>query len=238
VRWLEALKQEQQRLLQLSYRDVVDDEVTVAEQVRIRSKRAQVAKWAKKAERDADDIAQALEEALRAARRPRHGVPLATPVARRTFNQALFERLLILDDEVIQATLAPWVRPREDLARGTEAVTDGITTDAGLDARSDGAGTAQDEPWPRKPGPWFELGSSGADERTRTSTSVSSRRPERRASANSATSAGAGNLSDWCIAWSTRRPPARARRRPRRPLRLRLRGCAFATVARRHAAIV
>jgi hypothetical protein len=37
------------------------------------------------------------------------------------FNQALFERLLILDDEVIQATPVPWVRALEDVARGTEA---------------------------------------------------------------------------------------------------------------------
>jgi site-specific DNA recombinase len=39
VRRLEALKQEQQRLLQLSYRDLVDEEVLAAEQVRIRSER-------------------------------------------------------------------------------------------------------------------------------------------------------------------------------------------------------
>ena len=43
TRRLEGLKQEQQRLLQLSYRDLVDDEVLAAEQVRIRSERAQVA---------------------------------------------------------------------------------------------------------------------------------------------------------------------------------------------------
>lgn len=65
LRRLEALKQEQQRLLQLSYRDLVDEEVLAAEQVRIRSERAQVGKWAKTAALDAEDITKALEEALR-----------------------------------------------------------------------------------------------------------------------------------------------------------------------------
>ena len=57
-----------------------------------------------------------------------------------------------------------------------------------------------------------QLVARNADERTRTSTSVSSRRPERRASANSATSAGAPNLSDRLSARSLRRPRSPSRR--------------------------
>jgi hypothetical protein len=37
------------------------------------------------------------------------------------FNQALFERLLILDDEIIDATPAAWVRALEDVAREVPA---------------------------------------------------------------------------------------------------------------------
>jgi hypothetical protein len=50
-----------------------------------------------------------------------------------------------------------------------------------------------------------------ADERTRTSTSVSSRRPERRASANSATSAGGSTLAVEPSLASPRRRPSRRR---------------------------
>jgi hypothetical protein len=116
VRRLEALKQEQQRFLQLSYRDLVDDEVLAAEQVRIRSE-AQVAKWVKTAALDAKDITKALEEALQLLEDPGTAYQLATPVTRRMFNQALFERLLILDDEVIDAIPARWVNALEDVAR-------------------------------------------------------------------------------------------------------------------------
>ena len=40
---LKALKQEHQRLLQLNHRDLVDEEILAAKQIRIRSERAQVA---------------------------------------------------------------------------------------------------------------------------------------------------------------------------------------------------
>ena len=44
---------------------------------------------------------------------------LATPVTRRMFNQALFEKLLVVDEEIILATTVPWVRALEDVARET-----------------------------------------------------------------------------------------------------------------------
>ena len=124
VRRLEALKVEQQRLLQLSYRDLVDEEVLAAEQVRIRSERAQVAKWAKTAAHDADDITNALEEALQLLEDPGTAYQLATPVTRRMFNQALFEKLLILNGEVIDTTPAPWVSALQAVAREPEATED------------------------------------------------------------------------------------------------------------------
>lgn len=125
TRRLEGLKQEQQRLLQLSYRDLVDDEVLAAEQVRIRNERAQVAKWAKTAAHDAEDIAEALEEALRLLDSPGSAYRRATPVTRRMFNQALFERLLISDDEVIEARPTAWVRAVEAVARDAGTAHEG-----------------------------------------------------------------------------------------------------------------
>jgi site-specific DNA recombinase len=119
-RRLEALKQEQQRLLQLSYRDLVDEDVLAAEQARIRKERAEVAKWAQTASHDADDISAALDEALQLLDDPGTAYVLATPVTRRMFNQALFEQLLILHDEVIDAVPTPWVRALEAVARRTE----------------------------------------------------------------------------------------------------------------------
>ncbi len=120
TRRLEALKQEQQRLLQLSYRDLVDEDVLAAEQARIRSERAQLAKWAKTAGRDANEIAEALEEALQLLDDPGTAYLLATPVTRRMFNQALFEQLLILDDEIIEAVPTPWVRALQGLGRAPQ----------------------------------------------------------------------------------------------------------------------
>jgi site-specific DNA recombinase len=118
-RRLAALKQEQQRLLQLSYRDLVDEEVLAAEQVRIRSERAQLAKWAKTAALDADDITKALEEALQLLEDPGTAYQRATLVTRRMFNQALFERLLIFDG-AIETVPTPWVCALEGVARETQ----------------------------------------------------------------------------------------------------------------------
>jgi site-specific DNA recombinase len=106
-RRLDALKQEQQRLLQLSYQDLVDTDVLAAEQARIKSERAQLAKWAKAVAHDEDDIKAALEEALRLLDKPGPAYLSATPTVRRMFNQALFEQLLILEDEVIEAAPTP-----------------------------------------------------------------------------------------------------------------------------------
>jgi hypothetical protein len=80
-------------------------------------RRAQVAKWVKTAALDAKDITEALEEALQLLEDPGTAYQLATPVTRRMYNQALFERLLILDDEVIDAIPARWVNALEDVAR-------------------------------------------------------------------------------------------------------------------------
>jgi hypothetical protein len=85
--------------------------------------------------------------------------------------------------------------PASPAASSSLLCRQGSSGHRGHAARRGSALWGRNERWPRRPGPSFELRSGGADERTRTSTSVSSRRPERRASTNSATSAGAVNLS-------------------------------------------
>jgi hypothetical protein len=104
-------------LVQLAYRNLVDDDVLAAEQVRIRHERALVAKWAVSATRDADEIAKALEEALKLLNDPGNAYLLATPIARRMFNQAVFQRLEIVDDEVTGSVPTPsWPQSRPSLA--------------------------------------------------------------------------------------------------------------------------
>jgi site-specific DNA recombinase len=126
-RRLDALKHEQQRLLQLSYQDLVDTEVLAAEQARIKAERAQVAKWAKTISHDEHDIKAALEEALRLLDKPGAAYLSATPPIRRLMNQALYEHLYVLDGEITTASPSPLVaalqavgQPRRRRARNGE----------------------------------------------------------------------------------------------------------------------
>ncbi len=107
-RRVEALKQEQQRLLQLSYRDLVDEDVLAAEQARIKHERAQADKWIRSANLDAHEITRAVDEALSLLDRPGPAYALATSMARRMFNQSLFDALLVSDGEIVAARRKPW----------------------------------------------------------------------------------------------------------------------------------
>ncbi len=117
TRRIEALKKEQQRLIQLSYRDLVDDDVLAAEQERIKGERAQAEKWATAATRDTQQILEALDTALRLLDKPGEAYLRASPVTRRMFNQAIFEKLLVDDGDVTEAANTPWVDGMGDLAR-------------------------------------------------------------------------------------------------------------------------
>lgn len=116
-RRLSELQQEQQRLLQLSYQDLVDNDVLAAEQARIKNERAQVAKWSKAIAHNEQEIQTALEEALRLLDDPGSAYQRATPTIRRMLNQAIYERLDILDGEVITAQPTPLVQALNDLAK-------------------------------------------------------------------------------------------------------------------------
>jgi hypothetical protein len=108
-RRLDTLKQDQQHLVQLSYKGLVDDEVLASEQIRIRGERGLVEKWAATAGRDKAEISEALEEALALLDNTARAYRRAGATTRRMFNQALFRQLLVLDEEVIGTMEAPWI---------------------------------------------------------------------------------------------------------------------------------
>ena len=74
-----------------------------------KQERAQAMKWSKAATHDADDILEALEEALRLLKNPEIAYRQAGSLTRRMLNQALFERILITEDGITGAVPAPWV---------------------------------------------------------------------------------------------------------------------------------
>jgi site-specific DNA recombinase len=109
-RRIEQLKAEQQRLLQLAYQDLVDADVLAAEQQRIKTEREQQAKWAKTIAHDEQEIREALDEALNLLDQAGQAYQKATPTIRRMLNQALFDGLYILDDEILDGRPTPVVQ--------------------------------------------------------------------------------------------------------------------------------
>ena len=106
---LAQLKSEQQRLLQLHYRGLVDEEVLAAEQARIEHERAQARKWAEASAHDAKEIHEALDEALAVLKHAHSAYAKARPTARRILNQALFARIDLINDDVAGVEQTPWV---------------------------------------------------------------------------------------------------------------------------------
>ncbi|MGN6373685.1 MAG: recombinase family protein [Solirubrobacteraceae bacterium] len=64
ARRLRVLRDEQQKLIQLSYRNLVSEEVLQAEQQRIETERAEARRWVESSAHQAEDVMQALDEAL------------------------------------------------------------------------------------------------------------------------------------------------------------------------------
>ena len=113
---LHELQRQQQKLLHLHYQGSVDEDVLAAEQERITRERSEARKWADTAAQDAQEIMQALEEALELLSDTQLRYQQATPHTRRLLNQALFTKLLILDDWIAKAEQAPWVDAMHTLA--------------------------------------------------------------------------------------------------------------------------
>ncbi len=99
-RRLRTLQDEQQKLVQLYYKGGVSEEVLEAEQKRIESERTQAHHWIEAASHEAEDVTEALEDALTIVGRCHETYLEASPMLRRLMNQVIFERLLIRSDSV------------------------------------------------------------------------------------------------------------------------------------------
>ena len=109
ARRLQELQRQQQKLLHLFYKGSVDEEVLDAEQDRIEVERREARRWGKAATHDAREVSEALEEALKLLDDTHIAYRRATPHVRRLLNQALFDALLLRDEDIAGVRPAPWV---------------------------------------------------------------------------------------------------------------------------------
>jgi site-specific DNA recombinase len=118
---LEVLKRQQQQLLHLAYEGLVDTDVLATEQARIKKERADLARWQRAASLDAQELNEALDEALRLIEDPGAAYHHASSETRRLFNQALFERLIVREDDgLTNGDPTPFLRSLEEVARMTQ----------------------------------------------------------------------------------------------------------------------
>ncbi len=116
-RKLRELTAEQQKLVQLYYRDAVSEDVLRAEQQRIEHERAEAERWKEAAAQEVEDVREALDEALVLLDSGRFVYRLVSPGARRIINQAIYKRLLLEDDGAVEVELAPLYAKLVPLAR-------------------------------------------------------------------------------------------------------------------------
>ena len=94
-RRLRELTAQQQKLVQLYYRDAISVEVLQAEQLRIAAEQAQVERWQHQAVAQVDDVMQALDDALLLLCQPGEAYEQADPSLKKILNRAIFQRILI-----------------------------------------------------------------------------------------------------------------------------------------------
>ncbi len=120
ARRLQTLQQEQKKLLHLYYSDAVDKKVLEEEQERIETERREVHRWSETAVQDAREVSDALSEALLLLEKAQVAYRQATPTVRRLLNQALFEGLLIRDEDDMEANPTRWAAEVRRLARASQ----------------------------------------------------------------------------------------------------------------------
>ncbi len=98
TRRLRELQAQQQKLVQLYYRDAVSEDVLRAEQQRIKTETASAEQRKATADFEAQDTMRALDEALSLVDQASLPYLMASPTQRRLLNQALYEQLLIEDN--------------------------------------------------------------------------------------------------------------------------------------------
>ncbi len=108
LRTIRELESNQSRLVQLSYKGLVTDEVLAREQQRLDSEQKQARNLLGKARSHVADIQAVLAEVLARTRTPHAAYLASTPLQRRIFNQTFFKRILVGEDsEVLGVTLTP-----------------------------------------------------------------------------------------------------------------------------------
>ena len=149
ARRLRELTDQQQKLIQLFYRDLVSEETLRAEQERIKTERAQAHRWSEAATRDVTDVMQALDEALSLLDRLHAPYRDATPSQRRLLNQALFSHIFVIDPGAVDCELTELyeglIALARSLAQSHEEAAEGPP--AGLAGPND-PGRAQNDPDP------------------------------------------------------------------------------------------
>ena len=124
ARRLRELTTQQQKLVQLFYRDAVSEDVLHAEQARIAEEQAQVEQWTQAAQHQVDDVMAALDEALLLVDRHQRAYDSATESQRRLLNLAVFEHFTIFkeaDDVLIEPQLEAFYDQLMDHADALQA---------------------------------------------------------------------------------------------------------------------
>ncbi len=102
---------EQQKLLQLFYKHSIDEDILGAEQDRINVERSEAERWIELVTHETAETEQALEEALALLENADVRYRQAEPQVRRLINQALFDALLVREDDITEAQPHRWVGP-------------------------------------------------------------------------------------------------------------------------------
>ena len=129
-RKIKRLVDNQARVVQLSYRGLVSDEVLASEQQRLEGEKLRVQRLLEQAELHARDIESALDGALAKASTPHATYLASTPLERRLLNQTFFKRILVGDQRTVESAeltpvyeaLSAW-EPRLGKPRHLQAVT-------------------------------------------------------------------------------------------------------------------
>ena len=107
-RKIKKLENNQARLVQLSYRGLVSEDVLAAEQQRLETEKRQAQHLLETAQLHAQDVEDALDGALTKAKTPHATYLASSPLERRLLNQTFFERILVGEDAAIErAELTP-----------------------------------------------------------------------------------------------------------------------------------
>ncbi len=175
-RRLRELTGQQQKLVQLYYRDAISIEVLQAEQDRIAQERAKAERWQSQAIAQVEGTMEALDEALVLISNPRKVYAEAEPSLRKILNRAVFERIDIhVEDDRAEAEgqpheIYPALLQAASKLGCTSAVPEAVRLDATQWKRMQ-----RNEPKLRKTEPGFARRKNGGEGGIRTLDTVLSR---------------------------------------------------------------